>query len=135
MRLAVAIFAIYLLVLIVGYGLNKGLILLPAPEPIPAPAFDEPRFVGGVKEVGVVAYFNGLVPIEGKAVSEIKVHGTAYNPGSRLLKVWLSAAVRGTYFIFTSDCYVAEAGGWFCTRPVDSGGYIRVKHEVPLVVP
>ncbi len=128
MRLGILIAAMYLLVLGVGLGLDKGWFQLPVP---PAPVFDEAKFTAGIREIGVVAFFNALVPVEGKLVTDIRVRGTTYSPATRSLTVWLSAMVRGTNFIFTADCRVAEAGGWFCFRPVDIGGFIRVSHEKP----
>lgn len=126
MRLGILIFAIYILVLGVGFGLNKGWIQFPLPEPAPAPAFDESKFIAGVKDIGVVAFVNTLVPVEGKAVTDIRVRGTTYNPATRALTVWVFAVARGLGYVFTSECHHAEAGGWFCSRPVDAGGYIRV---------
>lgn len=126
MRLGVLIFAIYILVMGVGYGLNKGWIQLPIAEEAPAPPFDEPKFIAGVKEIGVVAFVNTLVPVEGKAVTDIRIRGTTYNPATRAMTVWMFAMARGTGYVFTSTCHRAEAGGWFCSRPVDAGGYVRV---------
>ena len=126
MRLGIVIFAIYVLVLGAGYSLNKGWVQLPVPAVQSVPAFDEPKFVAGVKEVGVVVFAGAMVPIEGKAVSDIRVRGTTYNPASHVLLVWLSATARGMGYVLTSECHHAEAGGWFCSRPADAGGYVRV---------
>jgi hypothetical protein len=116
----------YLLVLGAGYALNQGWVQLPVVEQRPTPIFDEATFIAGIKQIGVVAFMDKLVPVEGKALTDIRVHGSAYNPATRSLIVWSSATARGAYFVFTSDCRIAEAGGWFCTRPVDAGGYVRV---------
>ena len=62
--------------------------------------------------IGAVAYLDKLAAVEGKALTDIRVHG--------------SATARGSHFVFTSDCRIAEDSGWFCTRPVDAGGYIRM---------
>ena len=126
MRSAIVIFAMYVLVIGAGYALNKGWVQLPVAEPSPAPLFDDMKFVLGVRDVGVVVYANSLVPVGGKVVSDIRVRGETYNPSSRTLTVWLSAMARGTAYVFTAECHVAEAGGWFCSRPIDAGGYIRV---------
>ncbi len=126
MRLAVLIFAIYALAVGAGYGLNKGWIQLPVADPAPAPAFDDMKFVLGVREAGVVIYVNSLVSIVGKEVTDIRVRGETYNPASRTLTVWLSATARGSAYVFTADCHVADAGGWFCSRPIDAGGFVRV---------
>ena len=99
---------------------------MPVAEPSPAPLFDDMKFVLGVRDVGVVVYANSLVPVGGKEVTDIRVRGETYNPSSRTLTVWLSAMARGTAYVFTAECHVAEAGGWFCSRPIDAGGYIRV---------
>ncbi|MEI7711661.1 MAG: hypothetical protein WCI94_09525 [Rhodospirillales bacterium] len=126
MRSAILIFAMYVLVIGAGYGLNKGWVQLPVAEPSPAPPFDDMKFVLGVRDVGVVVYANSLVPVGGKEVTDIRVRGETYNPSSRTLTVWLSAMARGTAYVFTAECHVAGAGGWFCSRPIDAGGYIRV---------
>ena len=126
MRLAVLIFSLYALVFGVGYGLNKGWIVLPVADLPHAPPFDDMKFVIGVREAGVVVYSNSLVPVGGKEVNDIRVRGETYNPSSRTLTVWLSAIAHGTPYVFTADCHLAEAGGWFCSRPIDAGGYVRV---------
>jgi len=126
MRLAIGIIAIYLLVLGGGYALNQGWVRLPEPEALPAPIFDEARYLVGVQQIGAVAFIDKLVSVEGKALSDLRIHGTAYNPATHTMMVWVSATVRGAYFVFTSECHTATAGGWICTRPVDAGGYIRV---------
>jgi hypothetical protein len=126
MRLVIGIVAAYLLVLTTGYALNEGWIRLPEPAAPPPPIFDEAKYLAGVQQIGAVAFIDKLVPVEGKALSDIRIHDTAYNPAMRTLKVWISATLRGAYFVFISECHSATSGGWLCTRPVDAGGYIRV---------
>ena len=125
MRLAGAVLLLYLLIVGTGYALTKGWIEwppLPGVQYAPAPPFDEAKFMNGVKQIGVLA---GLV-VEGRAVTDIRVQGTAYNPATRTMQVWMSANARGVYSVFLADCRVADAGGWFCARPVDAGGVMRL---------
>jgi len=126
MRLVIWIIAVYALVLGGGYALNEGWLRLPEPTAPPAPIFDEAKYLAGVQQIGAVAFIDKLVPVEGKALSDLRIHGTTYNPAMRSLTVWVSANVRGAYFVFTSECHSATSGGWLCTRPVDAGGFIRV---------
>lgn len=126
MRLAIGISAMYLLVLLSGFAINEGWVRLPTSPQKPTPIFDEVKFLAGVRQIGVVAYLDKLAAVEGKALTDIRVHGSAYNPATHTLMVWLSTTARGSYYVFTSDCRIAEDSGWFCTRPVDAGGYIRV---------
>jgi|GEM_PF-2454892 len=125
MRLAGAVLLFYVLILGTVYGLTKGWIdwpLLPGMQSAVAPPFDEVKFINGIRQVGVMA---GQV-VDGRVLTDIRVQGTAYNPGARTMQVWISATVRGLYSAFVSECRVADAGGWFCARPVDAGGVIRL---------
>ena len=126
MRLTLGILALYALVASVLWGVRHGWVLPPTLSASVPPSFDQEKFLTGVKQVGVVVGLTAPVPVEGKLVTDAQVLGTAYDPASGILRVWVSGTVRSAPFVFSSNCYVAEAGGWFCTRATDVGGLMRV---------